>query len=126
MLLRGRTSPGWRRAPSATRLGVGPFQIAQTFASFSVVENVQLALLSHDRRTFQPVAARRRHRRDDALALLDQVGMEAQADRPAASWPTATSSAWSWPWPWPIDPQLLLMDEPTAGMAPASAWRSCS
>ena len=31
----------------------------------------------------------------------------------------ATSSGWNWRWPWPDAPKLLLMDEPTAGMAPA-------
>ena len=59
------------------------------------------------------------HRADEALVLLAQVGMQDQADRPAASWPTATSSAWSWPWPWRTRRASLLMDEPTAGMAPA-------
>ena len=53
VLLRGQDIAGL--APRAIwRRGVGrTFQIAQTFASFSVVENVQLALLSHDRRTFR-------------------------------------------------------------------------
>ena len=33
----------------------------------------------------------------------------------------ATPSVSSWRWPSPAQPRLLLMDEPTAGMAPASA-----
>ena len=40
------------------------------------------------------------HRPQDALALLEQVGMAAQAG-PAARWPMATSSAWSSIWRWP-------------------------
>ena len=64
------------------RKGVGrTFQIAQTFASLTVVENVQMTLLSHDRRIFAWWLRASAHRRADALALLEQVGMAAQADR---------------------------------------------
>ena len=40
-----------------------------------------MALLSHDRRIFAWWPRANAHRRADALALLDQVGMAAQADR---------------------------------------------
>jgi len=67
------------------RMGVGrTFQIAETFSSLTVVENVQMALLSFDAKLFsmwRPAAA---HRREDALRLLEQVGMAAQADRPCS------------------------------------------
>ena len=50
------------------RKGVGrTFQIAQTFASLSVVENVQMALLSGDRRIFSWWPRAASHRRADAL-----------------------------------------------------------
>jgi branched-chain amino acid transport system ATP-binding protein len=65
-------------------LGVGrTFQIAETFASLTVLENVQMALL-------RPTAGCSRsgraadHRRGDALDLLSQVGMASQADRPCS------------------------------------------
>ena len=42
------------------RLGVGrTFQIAETFASLTVVENVQMALLSHDGKLFSMLARAR-------------------------------------------------------------------
>ena len=67
------------------RMGVGrTFQIAETFASLTVVENVQMALISADRRlhdTWRPAAG---YRRDDALRLLEHVGMAGQADRPCS------------------------------------------
>ena len=65
------------------RLGVGrTFQIAATFGSMTVVENVQMALISHAGETFRlwrPAAARHRGR---ALELLEQVGMRAAAEQP--------------------------------------------
>ncbi|MRT20753.1 ABC transporter ATP-binding protein [Comamonas sp. CAH-2] len=118
VLLRGQDIAGL--APRAIwRRGVGrTFQIAQTFASFSVVENVQLALLSHDRRTFRWWPRAATHRRDDALALLEQVGMAAQADRPCSELAYGDVKRVELALALAHDPQLLLMDEPTAGMAP--------
>ncbi|MFT3812971.1 MAG: ABC transporter ATP-binding protein [Acidovorax sp.] len=102
------------------RLGVGrTFQIAETFASLTVAENVQLALLSADGRVFRfwrPAAA---HRRDDALALLERVGMRAEADRPCSELAYGDVKRVELAIALAHAPRLLLMDEPTAGMAAA-------
>src|SRR3954451_712192 len=67
------------RPESIWRRGVGrTFQIAETFASLTVVENVQMALLSHDGKLFSTWRRAADHRRDDALKLLEQVGMHKQ------------------------------------------------
>jgi branched-chain amino acid transport system ATP-binding protein len=101
------------------RKGVGrTFQIAQTFASLTVVENVQMALLSHDRRIFAWWSRASAHRRADALALLDQVGMAAQADRACSELAYGDVKRVELAMALAHNPQLLLMDEPTAGMAP--------
>ena len=108
-----------RRPRDVWRLGVSrTFQIAETFASLTVIENVQMALLSADRKLYAMWRRAADHKRDQALALLEQVGMAAQADRPCSvlaygdvkrvELAIALASA----------PKLLLMDEPTAGMAP--------
>ena len=101
------------------RKGVGrTFQIAQTFASLTVVENVQMALLSHDRRIFAWWPRASAHRRADALALLEQVGMAAQADRACSELAYGDVKRVEQAMALAHNPQLLLMDEPTAGMAP--------
>lgn len=101
------------------RKGVGrTFQIAQTFASLTVVENVQMALLSHDRRIFAWWPRASAHRRADALALLEQVGMVAQADRACSELAYGDVKRVELAMALAHNPQLLLMDEPTAGMAP--------
>ncbi len=103
----------WRRGVGRT------FQIAATFASLSVVENVQMALLSADRKVFAFWRRAAGHRRADALALLDRVGMAAQADRPCSALAYGDVKRVELAMALAHAPQLLLMDEPTAGMAPA-------
>ena len=64
------------------RLGVGrTFQITGTYASMTVIENVQMALISHHRRLYSLTTFAHKLYRDEALALLDTVGMVDQAER---------------------------------------------
>ncbi len=104
---------------SIFRLGVGrTFQIAATFGSMTVAENVQMALISHAGevyRFWRPAAARHRER---ALALLDQVGMRDAASRPSRELAYGDSKRLEFAVALANEPRLLLMDEPTAGMAP--------
>ncbi|MFO1328332.1 MAG: ABC transporter ATP-binding protein [Rubrivivax sp.] len=100
-------------------LGVGrTFQIAETFASLTVLENVQMALLSADRRVYSFFTRAAEHRRDDARALLAQVGMAEQADRPCSVLAYGDVKRVELAVAMAHGPKLLLMDEPTAGMAP--------
>jgi branched-chain amino acid transport system ATP-binding protein len=101
------------------RLGVGrTFQIAETFASLTVVENVQMALLSADSKLFSMWRKAAAHKRAEALELLDQVGMAAQADRPCGVLAYGDVKRVELAIAMANRPKLLLMDEPTAGMAP--------
>jgi branched-chain amino acid transport system ATP-binding protein len=108
------------RSPhSIGRMGVGrTFQIASTFASMSVIENVQTALLAHGGRLCNFWAQARALYVGEAMGLLESVGMRDQAQRlcgvlsygdvKRVELAMALSNA----------PRLMLMDEPTAGMAP--------
>jgi branched-chain amino acid transport system ATP-binding protein len=108
-----------RKPREIWRLGVGrTFQIAETFASLTVVENVQMALLSVDRKLFSMWRAAAKHRREDAMALLEQVGMASQADRPCSVLAYGDVKRVELAIAMANQPRLLLMDEPTAGMAP--------
>jgi branched-chain amino acid transport system ATP-binding protein len=109
------------RAPREIwRLGVGrTFQVAETFASLTVAENVQMALLSADAKLFSMWRRAAAYRRADALALLEQVGMAAQHDRPCSELAYGDVKRVELAMALAYAPRLLLMDEPTAGMAPA-------
>ena len=99
--------------------GVGrTFQIAETFASLTVVENVQMALLSAGGHLFNLWRRAADYQRDEAMSLLAQVGMAAQADRPCSELAYGDVKRVELAIAMANSPKLLLMDEPTAGMAP--------
>ncbi len=101
------------------RLGVGrTFQVAATFGSMTVAENVQLALISHHGEIFRLGAAFAGRHRSRAIELLEQVGMAGAADRACKELAYGDVKRVELAIALANDPRLLLMDEPTAGMAP--------
>ena len=108
-----------RKPREIWKLGVGrTFQIAETFASLTVLENVQMALISADNRLFSIWRRASAHQVDQAMDLLRQVGMAAQADRPCSVLAYGDVKRVELAIALANKPKLLLMDEPTAGMAP--------
>jgi branched-chain amino acid transport system ATP-binding protein len=107
-------------APKAIwRLGVGrTFQITATFTSMSVRENVAVALLSHAHRIWSLAGVRAATIVDAADALLDLVGMRDAATRPSSELAYGDLKRLELAIALANEPKLLLMDEPTAGMAP--------
>jgi branched-chain amino acid transport system ATP-binding protein len=101
------------------RLGVGrTFQITATFGSMTVLENVQMTLLSYYRRGLSVRPLVRDLYVDEAMALLDRVGMADQAERACSILAYGDLKRVELAVALGNEPELLLMDEPTAGMAP--------
>jgi len=101
------------------RLGIGrTFQITATFSSMSVRENVQMVLMSRHHRIFNLTRLANRLYAGRAMELLDLVGVAGQADRPCAVLAYGDLKKVELAVALADDPSLLLMDEPTAGMAP--------
>lgn len=100
--------------------GIGrTFQITATFGSMTVRENVQMALIAHHGETWRfwrPAAARFVAEAD---ALLAQVGLAEQAERATGVLAYGDLKRLELAVALGNAPRLLLMDEPTAGMAPA-------
>jgi branched-chain amino acid transport system ATP-binding protein len=109
------------RPPRAVwRRGVGrTFQVAATFGSMSVRENVQMVLMSRARELFRLWSRGAERHRAAALELLARVGMADQAERPCALLAYGDLKRVELAMALAHEPRLLLMDEPTAGMAPA-------
>ncbi len=103
----------WRRGVSRT------FQITATFASLTALDNVRVARLSHRGKTYAMLASARGLEAEPARALLEQVGLAEQADRVAAVLSYGDLKKLELATALANDPELLLLDEPTAGMAPA-------
>ena len=103
----------WRRGVSRT------FQITATFATLTALDNVRVARLSHLGKTYALLESGRGLQADEARALLDQVGLAEQADRVAAVLAYGDLKKLELAVALANDPEVLLLDEPTAGMAPA-------
>jgi len=101
------------------RKGVGrTFQITATYASMTVVENVQVAIMSHYMEIMRFLPYAHTKYRDEAIELLGLVNMTDQADCHCAVLAYGDLKRMELAIALAHNPKVLLMDEPTAGMAP--------
>jgi branched-chain amino acid transport system ATP-binding protein len=100
--------------------GVGrTFQVAATFASMTVRENIEVALLSHAGQGKAWLGRIGAARRSQVDALLARAGLAALAERHCATLAYGDAKRVELALALAGNPKLLLMDEPTAGMAAA-------
>ena len=108
-----------KRPRAIWRLGVGrTFQITATFPTMTVRENIQVALVSYHRQIFNLWASTPKFVPEEADALLALVGMDGFANRPCGEIAYGDLKRLELAVALANQPKLLLMDEPTAGMAP--------
>ena len=93
------------------------FQITSIFRRLTALENVQTALLCHHRRHYDILRPARRLYRDAAMALLERVGLAAQAAKPSGILAHGDQRRLELALALASEPRLLMLDEPTAGMA---------
>jgi branched-chain amino acid transport system ATP-binding protein len=118
-ILVGKASVAGLPPHRIARLGVGrTFQITQTFGSMSVRENVQVSLLSYHYGLGSLLSVAPKLHLDEAQELLERVGMRSQAERPCAVLAYGDLKRVELAAALAGRPRVLLMDEPTAGMAP--------
>jgi branched-chain amino acid transport system ATP-binding protein len=94
------------------------FQITSIFRRLTALENVQTALLTYHRRHHDIFRPARRLYRDEAMILLDRVGLGAQAAKPSGILSHGDQRRLELALALASEPHLLMLDEPTAGMAP--------
>lgn len=105
--------------PEIARLGlVRSFQISAVFPHLSVLENVRIALQRQHGSSFDfwrsTRVLDRFHPR--AMELLDAVGLRELAETPAVELPYGRKRALEIATTLALDPEMMLLDEPTAGM----------
>jgi branched-chain amino acid transport system ATP-binding protein len=122
-ILAGRALIGLS-SQAIARLGVGrTFQVTATFASMTVRENVQLALVARRGRAYALLSRLGELGADEAQGLLDRVGIGALGQRAASTLAYGDSKRLELAIALTGAPRLLLMDEPTAGLAPPERAR---
>ncbi len=99
------------------KLGVArTFQIAHVFRSFTVQENIQMALLASSNQIFSITKNAALFKLDRAHALLNTVGLSDQANRACQELTYGDIKRVELAMALATEPSVLLMDEPTAGM----------
>jgi branched-chain amino acid transport system ATP-binding protein len=107
------------RPHQLTRRGMGrTFQITSIFRRLTAFENVQTALLTHHRRHYNVLARAKSLYRDETTAMLERVGLGEQAAKPSGILAHGDQRRLELAIALASSPRLLLLDEPTAGMAP--------
>jgi branched-chain amino acid transport system ATP-binding protein len=105
-------------------LGLGrTFQIVQMMGSYTALDHVALAVQAHHGHSFHFFRAARADRRliDPAYALLERLGLHKRADEPVASLSHGERKQLELAIALALEPRLLLLDEPMAGLGPAES-----
>ncbi len=114
----GRDITG-RPAHVIARGGIGrAFQITMIFPRLTVLQNLQYAMLAHRGMTARPIGLADRLFRDDAMELLEAVGLGQYAGLPAGQLSHGDQRAIELAISLALGSRLVLLDEPTAGMSP--------
>lgn len=115
---RGDDITALKPAEVARRGLVRSFQISAVFAHMTALENVRIALQRARGASFDFWRSDRVLQRfnDQARALLEDVGLSEFADTPAAALSYGRKRALEIATTLALDPPLMLLDEPTAGM----------
>lgn len=94
------------------------YQVVNIFNRLTVFENVQVAVLSRRRKTFNLFGRARTMAVDETLQILDSVGMADRADRVSGALSHGDQKVLEIAIALGNRPELLILDEPTAGMSP--------
>jgi len=100
------------------------FQLTSIFSRLTVMRNVQVALMVASGMTTRLWGASWSQKTEEARAILTEVGLEELTDAPASTVSHGDQRALELAIALAGEPKLLILDEPTAGMAPAETRRT--
>jgi len=125
ILLRGEDVTGLPPHAVARRRLARSFQVTNVFMGLSVFQNVRAAVIARrgaGRRWFADVESDR-SLREDTQRLLAQVGLAEQAPRPCRTLAHGDRRIVEIAIVLALEPNVILLDEPTAGMNPHETLR---
>lgn len=101
------------------RLGISmSFQIVNVFDRLTVFENVQVAVLSRLGKSFDLITPADRVARNQTMEIMEAVGLVRVQDRVSASLSHGERKVLEIAIALGANPEMLILDEPTAGMSP--------
>lgn len=104
---------------SICRLGIArSFQLINVFGRLTVFENVQVAVMARMRKTWNMFIPSKKLVSGETMSVLERVGLAGYAGVPCASLSYGDQKALEVAIALGSGPDLLLLDEPTAGMSP--------
>lgn len=118
ILFKGEDITHEAAAVSARRGFVRSFQISATFAHLTALENVRIGLQQKLGTQFHFWKSERslHQLNDEAMQLLEEVGLATFADTVVAEMPYGRKRALELATTLALNPELILLDEPTQGM----------
>lgn len=99
------------------------FQVVNIFPRLTVFENVQVSILSREKKTWNLFAPSSKLVTDETSQILENVGLIQKKDRTTALLSHGDRKVLEIAMALGGDPEFLILDEPTAGMAPEETAR---
>jgi len=99
------------------------FQVVNVFQRLSVFENVQVAVLSREGKTWNLFTPSRKLVREETNRILESVGLKEKAKNVSGALSHGDRKVLEIAMALGGNPEFLILDEPTAGMAPEETLR---
>ncbi|MGD0623985.1 MAG: ABC transporter ATP-binding protein [Thermodesulfobacteriota bacterium] len=110
--------------PQICHQGIGrAFQVSNLFPRFTAFDNVQVALMMHKRMALDFFSNARKLLRPETLKILEEVGLADQAHLLSKSLAHGDQKRLDIAIALASEPELLMLDEPTAGMNPKESFK---
>jgi branched-chain amino acid transport system ATP-binding protein len=105
------------------KLGIGKcFQISKLFPELTVFENIQIACISRARKVFNMYSPGNNAMRDEVLQIINSIGLTVLTDASAGYLSYGDQRRLEIGITLALQPTLLLLDEPTAGVSRAEGY----
>jgi branched-chain amino acid transport system ATP-binding protein len=102
------------------------YQVVNLFKRLTVFENVQVAVLSYQKKSFHWFCAAGNLARNESMTILESVGLAEKATAVSGSLSHGDQKVLEIAVALGNSPSLLILDEPTAGMSPEETAASLS
>jgi len=122
IVFKGEDIAGWP-PHQVCRKGISlSYQIINVFSRLTVFENVQAAVLSHQKRTYNLFSPARNLAVKETREILEAVGLVNASNRVSGTLSHGEQKVLEIAIAMGNDPELLILDEPTAGQSPEETF----